>query len=89
MTFRLSLTVRRMTIAGLASLGVAGAVGSAAETASAASSSCASLEHVYANRNIAKVTLAHRERTAWCVINDARRQNGAPALKDTPIARSR
>ncbi len=88
MPFRFSLAVRRMTIAGLAALGVAGTVGSAAETASAASSSCASLEHAYANRNIAKVTLAHRERTAWCVINDARAQNGAPALKDVATLRS-
>ena len=87
MTFRLSLAARRITIAAVAALGTASAAGTIASTASA-SSSCASLEKAYANRNVAKLTLAHRERTAWCVVNDARRQNGAPALKDVSTLRT-
>jgi uncharacterized protein YkwD len=82
-----TFAVRRLIIAALAALGTAGAAGTIASTAGAASS-CASLEKAYANRNIAKITIAHRERTAWCAINDARRANGAPALKDIASLRT-
>ncbi len=85
-----TFAVRRLTTAAIAALAVPGTAGAAATIASPASAatSCASLEKAYANRNINHVTIAHRERTAWCAINDARRANGAPALKDIATLRT-
>jgi uncharacterized protein YkwD len=83
-----TFAVRRLTTAAIAALGLVGASAATTVTTAQAATSCSSLERSYADRNIAKVTLAHRERTAWCVINDARRANGAPALKDISTLRT-
>ncbi len=83
-----TFAVRRLTTAAIAALGLAGAAAATTVATAQAATSCSSLERSYADRNINHVTIAHRERTAWCVINDARRANGAPALKDIATLRT-
>ncbi len=91
MSFRLSSfsslsTVRRLSVAALAALGFAGTAGGLAQTAHAASMatlvSCPFMERAYMNKDVATLSQYKRERTGWCLINDARRKYGAPPLRD-------
>ncbi len=71
MSFRLttSLALRRLAIAGAATLGLAGSLASSAQA-----TSCRTLEHRYADRDITHVATSNRQATGFCLISDARRQ---------------
>jgi uncharacterized protein YkwD len=81
-------TFRRLTAVGLAAVGFAGVTAAAAPAAHAANLSvlvsCPFMEQAYASRNVATLSQFQKQRTGWCVVNDARRHFGAPALLNQP-----
>jgi uncharacterized protein YkwD len=66
-------TFRRLAVAG-AAIGVAGSFASSAQA-----TSCKTLEHKYADRDITHVATVNRETTGFCLIQDARKANGVTA----------